>query len=121
MSIFVSTGVFATGTTAPVLGTTDNILGVENEDLRAGNVSMDTIPQVIVYVIEFLIGIAGTVAIVALIYNAVQMQLHSGIMGDTSGVDKAKKWMIGSLIGFLVAILAWFLVTRFVEVLSNIS
>lgn len=52
---------------------------------------MDTIPQVIVYVIEFLIGIAGTVAIVALIYNAVQMQLHSGIMGDTSGVDKAKK------------------------------
>ena len=90
-SIFVSTGVFATGTTAPVLGTTDNILGVENEDLRAGNVSMDTIPQVIVSVIEFLIGIAGTIAIVGLIYNAVQMQLHSGIMGDTSGVDKAKK------------------------------
>jgi uncharacterized membrane protein len=51
----------------------------------------------------------------------VQMQLNSGIMGDTSWVDKAKKWMIGSLIGFVVAVLAWFIVTRFVEILSNIS
>jgi Type IV secretion system pilin len=134
--LFISASVFATGVTTPtntqqpttnsptVASQVDeygNILWLDNEDLRKGNVSLDTIPRVIVYVIEFLIGIAGTVAIIGLIYNAVQMQLHSGIMGDTSGVDKAKKWMIGSLIGFVVAVLAWFIVTRFVEILSTIS
>lgn len=59
--------------------------------LRAGNVDMDTIAVVIVSVIETLLGVAGTVAIFSLIYHAVQMQINSGITGDSSGVDKAKK------------------------------
>lgn len=52
---------------------------------------MDTIPQALAYVINFLIAIAGTISIVMLIYFAVKMQLASGITGDTSGIDKAKK------------------------------
>lgn len=52
---------------------------------------MDTIPLIIRNVINFLLGIAGTVAIASLIYHAVQMQINSGITGDSSGVDKAKK------------------------------
>jgi hypothetical protein len=36
-------------------------------------------------------------------------------------VDKAKKGMTGALIGFVVAILAWFIVIRFVEILSSVS
>jgi hypothetical protein len=43
-----------------------------------------------VNIIEFLLGIAGTLSVVALIYHALQMQIHSGITGDSSGVDKAK-------------------------------
>lgn len=98
-----------------------NILWIDDSRLRSGDLSMEDIPLIIVSVIEYLIAIAGTISIVALIYHAIQMQLNSGITGDSSWVDKAKKWMIGSLIGFVVAMLAWFIVARFVEVLSSIS
>ena len=103
------------------IDTWDNILWVSKEDLRSGNVDMNTIPQVIVSVIQTLLGIAGTVAIFSLIYHAVQMQLNSGITGDSSGVDKAKKWMQWALIWFVIAIAAWFLVTRAVDLLSAVS
>ena len=52
---------------------------------------MNTIPAVIVSVINVLLGVAGTISIVALIYYAVQMQINSGITGDSSGVENAKK------------------------------
>jgi hypothetical protein len=52
---------------------------------------MNTIPLVIVNIISVLLGVAGTVAVFSLIYHAVQMQINSGITGDSSGVDKAKK------------------------------
>lgn len=45
---------------------------------------MEDIPLIIVSVIEYLIAIAGTISIVALIYHAIQMQLNSGITGDSS-------------------------------------
>jgi hypothetical protein len=45
---------------------------------------MDSIPAVIISVINVLLGVAGTVAVVALIYYAVQMQINSGITGDSS-------------------------------------
>jgi hypothetical protein len=99
----------------------DNLLGIEEWKLRKWDVDMNTIPLVIVNIISVLLGVAGTVAVFSLIYHAVQMQISSGITGDSSGVDKAKKWMIGSLIWFVIAISAWFLVTRAVDLLSTIS
>ena len=99
----------------------ENILWLTTSDLRSGNVDMNTIPDVIVSVIQTLLAIAGTVAIFSLIYHAVQMQINSGITGDSSGVDKAKKWMQWALIGFVIAIAAWFLVTRAVDLLSAVS
>lgn len=99
----------------------DNILGVEDTDLMTGNVDQNTLPYVVVNLIEVLLEVAGTIAIFSLIYHAVKMQLSSGITGDASGVDKAKKGMIASLIGFVIAILWWFIVTRAVDLLSSIS
>lgn len=65
-----------------------NILNQGNEitdqDLRTGNVDMNSIPKIIISVINVLLGVAGTVAVVALIYYAVQMQINSGITGDSS-------------------------------------
>ena len=52
---------------------------------------MDDIPKALACVIQVVIGLAGTVAILMLIYFAVKMQLASGITGDASGADKAKK------------------------------
>jgi hypothetical protein len=109
------------GWTGPNTGDSTNILNnaVSNKDLRDGNVDMYTIPLAIAGIIETLLAVAGTIAIVALIYHAVQMQINSGITGDSSGVDKAKKWMFGSLIWFVIAILAYFIVTRVVELLYS--
>lgn len=87
-------------------------------DLRSGNITMDTIPQVIVSVIELLMGVAGTISIFMLIYFSVQMQLNSGITGDASKVDNAKKWMKWAIIGFIISISAWFLMTKFIELLQ---
>ena len=58
---------------------TSNILGVEDQKLKDGNVDMNTIPLVIVSVISTLLAVAGTVAVFSLIYHAVQMQINSGI------------------------------------------
>lgn len=88
-------------------------------DIRNGNFTMDDIPKIIAWVIEILLAIAGTVSIVALIYHAVKMQLASGITGDSSGVDKAKAGMKWALLGFALALSAWFLITKFVELLAT--
>jgi Type IV secretion system pilin len=115
----------ATPTPTPIGASSSNILNQGNEitdqDLRTGNVSMDTIPKIIISVINVLLGVAGTVAVVALIYYAVQMQINSGITGDSSKLSDATKWMRWALIWFVVAILAWFIVIRFVEILSSVS
>lgn len=68
-----------------------SILGIEDEDLRAGNVDITSIPVILARLINLIIGAAGTISVVMLIYFAMQMQLNSGITGDSSGVDKAKK------------------------------
>ena len=80
---------------------------------------MEDIPKIIAGFIEILLGIAGTVSIVALIYHALQMQLASGITGDSTWVDKAKAGMKWALLGFALSLSAWFLITKFVELLSS--
>ncbi len=57
----------------------------------------------------------------ALIYHALRMQLASGITGDSSHVDHAKDGIKGSIIGFVLSMSAWFIMTKFVEILSNVS
>lgn len=49
------------------------------------------------------------------------MQLASGITGDSSHVDHAKDGIKGSIIGFVLSMSAWFIMTKFVEILSNVS
>ncbi len=99
----------------------DNILWIDDQDLRTWNVDMDTIPRAIVNIINILLWVAGTIAVFALIYYAVQMQINSGITWDSSWVDSAKKWMRWAILGFALAILAWFIIIRFIEILSGLS
>ena len=108
-------------TDAPNTWESSNIYNdaISNKKLRAWDVNMYSIPLAIVWIIELLLAIAGTIAIVALIYHAFQMQINSGITWDASWVDKAKKWIYGALIGFTISLLAWFIVTRVVEILQS--
>ena len=91
------------------------------EAIRSGDFTMDDIPKIITWIIEILLGLAGTISIVALIYHALQMQLASGITGDSSWVDKAKAGMKWALLGFALSLSAWFLITKFVELLTSVT
>lgn len=53
--------------------------GITGDDLRNGNLNMDSIPLIIFSIIEYLLGITMMVCVVALIYHAVRMQIASGI------------------------------------------
>ena len=119
MSIFAYKSAFAqSGTAATINNTQESILGINDGDLRAGNVNIDSIPGVIATVTEVIIGVAGTISIFMLIFYAVQMQLNSGITGDSTGVEKSKKGMIASGVGFVISISAWFVVARIIDLLN---
>jgi hypothetical protein len=60
------------------------MLGIDNDRLRSGDITMNDIPVMIASIIETLLALAGAICVVALIYHAVRMQLASGITGDSS-------------------------------------
>lgn len=119
LSIFASKLAFAQSETAATINNAqESILGINDGDLRAGNVNIDSIPGVIATATEVIIAVAGTISIFMLIFYAVQMQLNSGITGDSTGVEKSKKGMIASGVGFVISISAWFVVARIIDLLN---
>lgn len=99
----------------------ENFLGMSNSDLRSGDLNIHDVPIVLATVINTIIALAGTISIVMLIYFAVQMQVNSGISGDASGVDRAKKGMIAAGIGFIISVSAWFVVGNAIKLLDIVS
>ncbi|GAB0174600.1 MAG: hypothetical protein HHAS10_04790 [Candidatus Altimarinota bacterium] len=95
--------------------------GLIQDDIRNGKVSMDQIPAIIVSAIEMLLVLVGTICVVAIVYHAVRMQLASGILGDSSGVDKAKKGIYSALMGFVLSMSAWFIMTKLVSIFAGIT
>lgn len=96
-----------------------SILGIENDRMRSGNISIDDLPKVIAYTTNVIIGFAGTISVILLIYYALQMQINSGITGDSGGADKARKGMIAAGVGFLISVMAWFAVAWFFSILNT--
>jgi hypothetical protein len=93
---------------------------MSQSDLRSGNITMNDIPMIIASIIEYLLAVVGSICVVALIYHAVKMQLASGITWDSSGVDAAKKWMRWAILWFILAMSAWYLMTKLVALLSQL-
>ncbi len=90
-----------------------------NTKLRSGDVSFKDIPVMIVYATEFFLAIAGTVSIVAIIYGAIKMQIHSDAFGGHNN-EEWKKTVIAGITGFAISISAWFLIKKFVEVIAGL-
>ena len=90
------------------------------DDLRNGNITMTDVPVMIASMIEYILALVGSICVVALIYHAVCMQFASGITGDSTWVDKAKKWMKWAILGFALSMSAWFLMTKLVALLSTL-
>ena len=55
----------------------DNYLGISNSRLRNGNVHIDDIPAAITSVIDFLMGIAGTISVIFVIIGAYKILFGS--------------------------------------------
>ena len=94
---------------------------LSKDDIRTGNITLDDIPGIIVSAIETFLALVGTICVVAIIYHAVRMQLASGILWDSNWVDKAKKWIYSAMIGFVLSMSAWFIMTKLVSIFSGIT
>ena len=84
---------------------------VSAEDLRNGNVSLDTIPGMIVGATNFLMGIAGTIAVIFVIIWAYQL-LFGSLQQDKT---KWRNTILMALGGFAIASLAWFIVKLIID------
>ena len=84
---------------------------VSADDLRNGNVSLETIPGMIVAATNFLIGIAGTIAVIFVIIWAYQL-LFGSLQQDKT---KWRNTILMALWGFAIASLAWFIVKLIID------
>ena len=84
---------------------------VSANDLRNGNVSLDTIPNMIVSATNFLMGIAGTIAVIFVIIWAYQL-LFGSLQQDKT---KWRNTILMALGGFAIASLAWFIVKLIID------
>lgn len=92
----------------------ENYLGISNGSLRNGNVHIDDIPLAIKSVIDFLMGIAGTISIIFIIIWAYQILFWSLEQDKTKG----KETIISALWGFALAALSWLIIKT---IISNLS
>lgn len=88
--------------------------GVNSSKLRSGDISFSDIPNIINYATNFILGFAGTVAVIMIIYGAFQM----GLFGLTSQEKKKGAETIQhGIIGFIIAVSSWFIINA---VMSNL-
>ncbi len=84
---------------------------VSADDLRNWNVSLDTIPGMIVGATNFLMGFAGTIAVIFVIIWAYQL-LFGSLQQDKT---KWRNTILMALGGFAIASLAWFIVKLIID------
>ncbi len=97
-----------------VFAADDNILGISNEKLRKGDVHIDDIPVAISSLINFFMGIAGTIAVIMIVIGAYKI-LFGSMQNDRS---KWKQTIIMALVWFALAALAWVIIKT---IISNLA
>lgn len=89
-----------------------NLLWIPNDRLREGDVRLDDIPNVIKSLIDFAMGIAGTIAIIFIIIWAYRILFGSLEQDKTKG----RETITVAIVWFILASLAWVIVKA---ILSN--
>ncbi|PIE85478.1 hypothetical protein CSA08_01830 [Candidatus Gracilibacteria bacterium] len=74
--------------------------------LKTGDIHTCHIPQIIVNMIDFFMGIAGTIAIIFIIIGGYQI-LFGSLENDKT---KGKNTVVMALMGFAFASLSWFII-----------
>ncbi len=88
------------------LAADDNVLWIDNNRLRTGDVWLDDIPNAIRSLIDFFMWIAGTISVIFIIIGAYKILFWSLQQDKTKGRDT----IIMALWGFALAALAWFII-----------
>lgn len=88
--------------------TADNILAC---GIRTGDIHLWMIPYYIRYILEFIIGIAGLVAVGGIVYGG-YLYLFAGVSDDK---DKGKKSIMYGVAGMILTLVAWAVVNIFVS------
>lgn len=63
----------------------DNILGLSNDKIRNGDISLRDVPNVISHMINFFMGIAATISVIFIIVGAYQILFLSPQQDKTRG------------------------------------
>ncbi len=93
------------------VGTVENWVATEwsksaSERIRTGDLHLDDVPNVIKGLIDIFIGLAGTIAVIFVIYWSYRL-LFGSLSWDHT---KWRETIIMALTGFVIAILSWFIV-----------
>lgn len=92
----------------------DNYTGIADARLKNWDVHLDDIPAMLRSIIDFLMGIAGTIAVIFIIVGAYKI-LFGSLSLDK---QKGRETIIAALGGFALAALSWFIIKL---ILSNLS
>lgn len=82
--------------------------------LREWNISFDDIPKIISYATTFILGFAGTVSVIMIIYGAFQMALF-GLTSQEK--KKGQETIEHGIIGFVISVSSWFIINM---IMSNL-
>ncbi|MFH1720162.1 MAG: pilin [Patescibacteria group bacterium] len=84
----------------------DNIGDVLGCAIKTGRIELWMIPYYVLYIIEWLLGLAGLIAVVFVVIGGYQYIIG----GLTEERDKAKKTIMYAIGGFVLALLSWAIV-----------
>jgi len=88
-----------------------NYLGINDTNLRNGDITFDDIPKAIISVTQFLLGLTGTIAVAVIVYGALRIALGA-VPGDK---DTGKKLVTSAIIGFIISVSGWVIINIFVS------
>jgi len=88
--------------------------GIGNNNPGIGGNGDVQILAVIVKIVEWLLGFVGALAVLMIIVAGI-MYLTSG--GDEGRVENAKRWLIYAIVGLIVALLGWVIVSTIIGAL----
>lgn len=85
--------------------------------------NINSLSDIIMVVINWLLGIAGALAVIAIIYSGIMYITASGDIakpgGNATQAMKAKKNLVWAIIGIIVLLGAWFIVNQIGTILGG--
>lgn len=114
-SFSLSFGTAVAAPTSIIPDTNDSKYGILGQHIASGNIELTDVPLFLLYIIEFLIYLAGAFALISIMIGGYQY-----IIGAiTESKDAGKKRITNSIIGFAIATLAYIIVDLIVRVITG--